>query len=146
MTTVKRFYTYAELTHRSTAQLIPIYNRLFNTNIWDEVFNPYEARQEILMALFAEMRAQEVVAQFTDADRGTGERYKALEIRVSEEGFAIIWTANKRAPNNRKFDDQTISTVRSLRAEGESVEFISAVFGMPRNRVYRICRGDVYGQ
>ena len=40
MTTAKRFYTYAELIHRSTAQLIPIYNRLFNTNIWDEVFNP----------------------------------------------------------------------------------------------------------
>jgi len=48
----KTNYTHKELTHRSTAQLIAIYNRLFNTNIWDEMFNPFEARQEILMALF----------------------------------------------------------------------------------------------
>ena len=141
----KRFYTHAELTHRSTAQLIAIYNRLFNTNIWDEVFNPFEARQEILMALFAEMRAQEIAAQFTDADKAA-EKYKALEIVISQDGMAIIWTADKRKPNNQKFDAQTISTVRSLREDGESVNFICAVYGMPRNRVYRICRGDVYAE
>lgn len=141
----KTFYTHSELTKRSTTQLIAIYNRLFNTNIWDEMFNPYEARQEILLALFAEMRAQEIVAQYTDADHNTP-KHKALIINVTAEGFAIVWTADKPAQNNRKFDAQTISTVRSLLADGESVQFISSVFGMPRNRVYRIGRGEVYAQ
>lgn len=141
----KTFYTHAELTKRSTTQLIAIYNRLFNTNIWEEMFNPYEARQEILLALFAEMSAQEIVAQYTDADRNTP-KHKALIINVTTEGFAIVWTADKPAQNNRKFDAQTISTVRSLLADGESVQFISSAFGMPRNRVYRIGRGEVYAQ
>lgn len=142
--TAKTFYTHQELTHRSTAQLIPIYNRLFNDNAWDVWFNPYEARQEMLIALFFEMRAQEIVAQYTDEDRSPVKPYKALEIVVSYEGLALVWTADKPNTNNRKFDAQTISTVRSLREEGESVNFICSAFGMPRNRVYRICRGDVY--
>jgi hypothetical protein len=140
--TTATVYTLAQITKRSTTQLIAMYNRVFNTNAWDEWFNPYERRQEMIMCLWAEMQA----AQFVEGAEQAAEPYRALEIRISQDGLALIWTANKPNENNRKFDDATISLVRSLREEGESVEFISATFGMPKNRVYRICRGDVYAQ
>lgn len=141
----KTNYTYAELTHRSTAQLIAIYNRLFNTNIWEETFNPFEARQEILLALFAEMRAQEIVAQYTDADRGTGERYKALEIVATQGGLVIIWTADKPdKPNNRKFSNDIVREVRQMYAEGIAQRQICRELGLKPSRVFRIIKGWVY--
>lgn len=142
----KTHYTHSELTRRSTEQLIRIYNRLFNDNAWDVWFNPFEHRQDMLLALYEEMVAQDIVARFA-AEAQPVARYKALKINITSDGWIVTWGKHHSAPvNNRKFSDQTISLVRSLRSEGESVDFISENFGMPRNRVYRICRGDVYAQ
>lgn len=140
----KTNYTHKELTRRSTAQLIAIYNRLFNTNIWDEMFNPFEARQEILLALFAEMRAQEIVAQYTDEDLKV-KKHKALEIVVSYEGIVLIWTADKpERPNNRKYSNDIIREVRQLYTEGVSQRQICRELGLKPSRVFRIIKGWVY--
>lgn len=138
----KTFYTYAELTHRSTAQLIAIYNRLFNTNIWEETFNPYENRQEILIALFAEMRAQEIVAQYTEADRGNGEHYKALEIVISQEGMAIIWTADKKTQKSKITATQAAVARMLVEDDGETYTYAAQVVGLSRVTVLRIMRNE----
>lgn len=141
MTTAKRFYTHAELTHRSTTQLIAIYNRLFNTNIWDEVFNPYEARQEILLALFAEMRAQEIVAQYTDADRSAAP-YKPLKIVVSYEGLVLVWTADKKTPKSKITATQAAVARMLVEDDGETYTYAAQVVGLSRVTVLRIMRNE----
>lgn len=142
MTAAKRFYTYAELTHRSTAQLIPIYNRLFNTNIWDEVFNPYEARQEILMALFAEMRAQEIVASYAPEPVTEIKPYKALEIVVSQSGMAIIWTADKKTQKSKITATQAAVARMLVEDDGETYTYAAQVVGLSRVTVLRIMRNE----
>lgn len=139
----KTAYSMKELTKRSTTQLIAIYNRVFNTNVWDELFNPYEARQEMILALYAETQAAEVLARW-EATGFTPEPYEALRITVTNEGIAIVWNTAEVIVNNRKFSDDVVAQVRALREDGESVDFIAKTFNMPKNRVYRICRGDVY--
>lgn len=132
-------YTHAELTHRSTTQLIAIYNRLFNTNIWDEMFNPYEARQEILMALFAEMRAQEVLAQLPETT--CSEPYKALKIVVSADGFAIIWNTGEFSVSNRKVTDEQMRLIRQLSADGETMQWIADAMNIGKKIVFEVLSG-----
>jgi hypothetical protein len=134
------FYTHSQLTKRSTTQLIAIYNRLFNTNIWDEVFNPYEARQEILITLFAEMRAQEVVAQMTDADRGA-ESYKAMKIVVSQDGMAVVWNTGEIKANNCKRSPEQMRLIRELAAQGETYQWIADALGIPKIAVFHVLKG-----
>jgi hypothetical protein len=133
------FYTHSQLTRRSTAQLIAIYNRLFNTNIWDDMFNPYEARQEIILALWVEMRAQEIVAQFTDEDRSV-EPYKAMKIVVSADGMAILWNVGTQVIN-RSFTDAQMRLVRELRTCGETYEQIAEMVGVSKKNVFDILSG-----
>ena len=147
----KTTYTMKELTKRSTTQLIAIYNRVFNTNVWDEMFNPYEARQEMILALYAETQAAEALARL-NAREAAGQalpRYSGVKVQYMQDGVAIMWESkftNPVASDSRKFDDATIAQVRQLRAGGESVDTIAKAFGMPKNRVYRICRGNVYAE
>ena len=138
--TSKTTYTHQELTHRSTTQLIALYNRLFNTNIWDEMFNPYEYRQEIILALWAEMRAQEIVAQFTDADR-SAEKYQAMKIVVSADGMAIIWNTGAFKVSNRKVTNEQMSLIRQLRADGETMEWISQALNIGKKIVFNVLSG-----
>jgi len=140
MTTAKTFYTDKELTRRSTAQLIAIYNRLFNTNVWDEYFNPFEHRMEIWMALWMEMRAQEVVALFTDADRGTGEKYKAMKINITPDGWIITWGKHHSTTrkSNAKVNESQKTLMRQLKADGETYRWIADVFGITDSAVFYI--------
>lgn len=148
---VKSTYSIKELTKRSTAQLISIYNRVFNTNIWEDYFNPFEHRQEMIIALYAETQAAEAL-EALNARETAGEslpRYNGVKIEYTQEGVAIIWGSkftNPVASAARKFTAETIALVRQLRADGEDVTVIAKQFGMPKNRVYRICRGDVYAE
>jgi len=137
----KTNYTHKELTHRSTAQLIAIYNRLFNTNIWDEMFNPFEARQEILMALFAEMRAQEIVAQQT-ADNYTVEPYKAMKIVVDHDGMSIVWNTGVIKTNNVKVTEEQMALIRAYRDDGMKMKDIAAATGVPQITCFRVLKGQ----
>lgn len=145
MTTAKTTYTYTELVKRSTTQLIAIYNRLFNTNAWDMWFNPYEHRQDMLVDLMAEMDAQTVLAKW-EAQGAPVKFQKPVLIQYEQTGIVIVWREQFVVNAARKFAADTVALVRQLRADGESVDMIAKQFGMPRNRVYRICRGDVYAE
>lgn len=141
MSTAKRFYTQKELTHRSTAQLIAIYNRLFNTNIWDEMFNPYENRQEILMALFAEMRAQEIVAQ-QNVNNYSIEPYKAMKIVIDHDGMTIVWNTGIVRNNNIQVSSEQMILVRALREDGFTMKEVAAISGVPQITCFRILKGQ----
>jgi len=134
-------YTHQELTHRSTAQLIAIYNRLFNTNIWDELFNPYEARQEILMALFAEMRAQEILTQ-QNASGYSVEPYKAMKITVDADGISVVWNTGTIKNNNIQVSVEQMALVRALREDGFTMKEAAALSGVPQITCFRILKGQ----
>lgn len=134
-------YTHKELTHRSTAQLIAIYNRLFNTNIWDEMFNPFEARQEILMALFAEMRAQEVLTQ-QNASGYSVEPYKAMKITVDQDGMSVSWNSGIVKNNNIQVSAEQMALVRALREDGFTMKEVAALSGVPQITCFRILKGQ----
>jgi len=139
MTTAKTFYTDKELTKRSTAQLIAIYNRLFNTNVWDEYFNPFEHRMEIWLALWTEMRAQEVVALLTPDDYAT-EPYKAMKIVVSEQGVAVIWNTGEFKVSNRKVTETQMQLIRKLQAD-ETMQAIADLLGIGKKMVFEVLSG-----
>ena len=140
MTTAKTFYTDQELTKRSTAQLIAIYNRLFNDNAWDTWFNPFEHRMEIWMALWTEMRAQEVAALLTPEDYAA-EPYKAMKIVVSEQGMAVVWNTGEMKPSHRRFTDAQAQLVRELAADGETQKWIALAVGVSFKNVFDILSG-----
>lgn len=141
MSTAKRFYTHAELTHRSTAQLIAIYNRLFNTNIWEEIFNPYENRQEILMALFAEMRAQEILNRQNESGYSV-EPYKAMKITVDQDGMSITWNSGIVKNNNIQVSVEQMALVRALREDGFTMKEVASISGVPQITCFRILKGQ----
>lgn len=140
----KTSYTHRELTRRSTDQLIRIYNRLFNTNAWDEWFNPYEHRQTMLVALMNEMNMLQIAAEYP-ADETPVKRYKALEIVVSLDGIVIVWRADRPdRKNNRKYGKDIVREVFNMRAQGISIRAIANELQMKKNRVFRILNGTVY--
>lgn len=151
MSTAKRFYTHKKLTHRSTAQLMAIYNRLFNTNIWDEVFNPYENRQEILMALFAEMQAYEALQRLNEQE-ASGQaipRYQGMKIQFTPEGMVFQWVSafiNPAISATRKVDHDIVREVKRMYAEGISQRAICREFNLKPSRVFRIIKGWVYAE
>ncbi len=141
MTTAKRFYTQQELTKRSTTQLIAIYNRLFNTNVWDELFNPYEARQEILLALWCEMRAQEIVAQQI-ASGYSVEPYKAMKITVDQDGMSVVWNTGVIKNNNVRVSAEQMALVRAFREDGLTMKEVAAASNVPQITCFRILKGQ----
>ena len=140
-------YTLKDLKKRSTTQLIAIYNRLFNTNVWEETFNPYSERQSIILEIYAEMNAMRIAAVSREENSEPEERkpYRPLQITVSaEHGFVIVWTALV-VKNNRKYEESMVWIIRNMfEHQGETPSNIAKILGMPRNRVYRICRYEVY--
>lgn len=137
----KTFYTHSELTKRSTTQLIAIYNRLFNTNIWEEMFNPYEARQEILLALFAEMNAQQVLIRHTETNFSV-EPYKAMKISVDHDGMSVVWNTGEIKTSNVQVTTDQMALVRALREDGFTMKEVAALSGVPQITCFRILKGQ----
>jgi hypothetical protein len=133
-------YTYAQLVKRSTTQLIAIYNRIFNTNVWEELFNPYEHRMELLLALWAEMQAAKVLAEW-NAQGYEVEPYKALKITISPDGMAIVWNTGM-VSGNRRITDQQMSIIRELAAQGETMRWIADAMNMSLKMVFNVLSGD----
>lgn len=133
----KTTYTRPELTRRSTEQLIRIYNRLFNTNAFDEWFNPFEHRQDMLLALLAEMKAQKALAQYENVEI---EPYKALKLIVTADGIAILWNKGLQT-GKRKVTEQQATLIRQLAEDGETYKTIVAITGVPQITVFRILKG-----
>lgn len=145
----KSTYTIKELTKRSTAQLISIYNRVFNTNIWEDYFNPFEHRQEMILALYAETQAAEAL-EALNARETAGDplpRYSGMKIEYTQEGVAIIWMSkftNPVAADTRKYTTDVVKLVHEMRAAGISMRKIGQELDMKTSRVFRILKGWVY--
>ena len=141
----KTHYTQQELTRRSTEQLIRIYNRLFNDNAWDVWFNPFEHRQDMLLALYEEMVAQDIVARFVKSTEPV-EKYRAMKINITSDGWIITWGKHHSAAlvNNRKYSDFLVREVHNMRAAGVPMKKIGEELMMPTSRVFRILKGWVY--
>lgn len=140
MAQAKTFYTYAELAKRNTEALIRVYNRIFNTNAWEVFFNPYEHRSDMLVELMADMRMQKALSLLPAVD-GPVEKYQAMKIVVSPEGFSVLWNVGV-SEGNRKVSDEQMALIRELREDGETYKQIAQFVGVPQITVFRVLTGE----
>lgn len=138
--TAKTLYTYAELSKMNSQRLINTYNRIFNTNAWNVFFNPYESRIDMLLELMDEMKLQKAMALLAPMT-GSVEKYKALKIAVSPEGFVILWNVGVK-DGNRKVSDEQMALIRELREDGETYKQIAQYVGVPQIMVFRVLNGE----
>lgn len=138
----KSIYTLPELKKSSTIRLISIYNRLFKLNAWEEFFNPYSARVQMLMEIWAEMEALEAAMAAPAVEKTERKPYKALEIVVTPNGFALIWTAEKSKKNKVTINPAQMAVVRAMREDGETYSTIVAVTGLTKTSVFRVLKGE----
>lgn len=138
--TAKTFYTYAELSKMNTQRLISTYNRIFNTNAWELFFNPYESRIDMLLELMDEMQLQKALSLLAPID-GSVEKYQAMKIVVSADGFAVLWNVGV-ANGNRKVSEEQMSLIRELREDGETYKQIAQYVGVPQITVFRVLTGE----
>lgn len=71
-------------------------------------------------------------------------RPRAVEIKVSPEGIAIIWRAAEQPAlvgRRTKVSQQTMSLIRALYDDGETYATIAAVSGTSRHIVIDVIKG-----
>lgn len=138
--TAKTLYTYAELSKMNTQRLIATFNRIFNINAYELFFNPFEHRTDMLLQLMDEMRLQKALSLLPAVD-GPVEKYQAMKIVISPEGFSVLWNVGV-SEGNRKVSDEQMALIRELREDGETYKQIAQFVGVPQITVFRVLTGE----
>jgi hypothetical protein len=145
----KNFYTEAELVKSNTTRIISIYNRTFNTNAFEEWFNPYEKRGMMIVLIIEAMIAYEITLLSPPDVDAESKPYKAVKVIVTPNGWAVVWQgihARQAVGSKRAISDDHIRLMRNLRQDGESYVELEATFGMKASMVGKICRFERFAE